>query len=46
MYRKDLPMTSKERMVCALNNEKPDKLPVTVHQWQKYHLDTYLGWNQ
>jgi len=36
-------MTSKERMLYALNREKPDRLPVTVHQWQKYHLDSYLG---
>ncbi len=27
----------------ALNREKPDRLPVTIHQWQQYHLDTYLG---
>ncbi len=36
-------MTSKERMLLAINREKPDRLPVTVHQWQKYHLDTQLG---
>lgn len=30
-------------MLVALNREKPDRLPVTVHQWQRYHLDTYLG---
>ena len=36
-------MTSKERMLCALHGEKPDRLPATVHQWQGYHLDTYLG---
>ena len=35
-------MTSKERLMCALNKEKPDRLPVSVHQWQGYHLDTYL----
>ena len=35
-------MTSKERMLCALKGEKPDRLPVTVHQWQQYHLDKYL----
>jgi hypothetical protein len=47
----DLPMrafynpavTSKERMLRALAREEPDRLPVTVHQWQKYHLDTFLG---
>lgn len=36
-------MTPKERMMCAINGEKPDRLPVTIHQWQGYHLDTYLG---
>ncbi|MCU0772541.1 MAG: hypothetical protein MUE94_12360 [Verrucomicrobia bacterium] len=36
-------MTSKERLMRALAREKPDRLPATVHQWQKYHLDTYLG---
>jgi hypothetical protein len=29
-------------MMCALRGEKPDRLPVTVHQWQGYHLETYL----
>jgi len=36
-------MTSKERLMRALHREKPDRLPVTVHQWQGYHLDTYVG---
>jgi len=36
-------MTSKERMLCALEGGKPDRLPVTVHQWQPYHLEKYLG---
>ncbi len=36
-------MTSKERLLTALHNEKPDRLPATVHQWQGYHLDTYMG---
>ncbi len=35
-------MTSKERMMRALHRAKPDRLPVSVHQWQGYHLDTYL----
>ena len=35
-------MTSKERMLRALAREKPDRLPVTIHQWQQYHLDTHL----
>ena len=36
-------MNSKERMLTALHKGKPDRLPVSVHQWQQYHLDTYLG---
>lgn len=36
-------MTSKERMMRAIRREKPDRLPVTVHQWQQYHLDRYMG---
>jgi len=35
-------MTPKERMMAALHREKPDRLPVTIHQWQQYHLDTYM----
>jgi hypothetical protein len=36
-------MTSKERMMRALNREKPDRLPATCHRWQKCHRDTCLG---
>ena len=36
-------MTSKERLLCALRREVPDRLPASVHQWQPYHLDKYLG---
>jgi hypothetical protein len=35
-------MTSKERMMIALHKGRPDRLPVSVHQWQGYHLDRYL----
>ena len=35
-------MTSKERMMLAVRGEKPDRLPVTVHQWQGWHLDHYM----
>jgi len=35
-------MNSKERMLIALHKEKPDRLPVSIHQWQDYHLNTYL----
>lgn len=36
-------MTSRDRMLCALAKGKPDRLPVSVHQWQPYHLETHLG---
>jgi len=36
-------MTPKQRMMAALHREKPDRLPVTIHQWQQYHLDTYMN---
>ncbi len=36
-------MTSKERLLCALNREKPDRLPASIHQWQGYHLDRYMN---
>jgi len=35
-------MTSRERMLIALEGGRPDRLPVSVHQWQQYHLDEYL----
>lgn len=35
-------MTPKERMMRALHREKPDRLPCSIHQWQQYHLDTYM----
>ena len=36
-------MTSKDRLVIALNRGTPDRLPVTVHQWQSYHLKYYMN---
>lgn len=36
-------MTSKERMMLALHREKPDRVPVTIHQWQSYHLEHYMN---
>jgi hypothetical protein len=36
-------MTPKERLMCALNREKPDRLPATIHQWQQWHLDNYMN---
>lgn len=36
-------MTSKERMLCAVERGIPDRLPVTIHQWQPYHLKTFMN---
>lgn len=36
-------MSSRERFLTALNNEKPDRLPCQVHNWMSYYLKTYLG---
>ncbi|MEW6747168.1 MAG: uroporphyrinogen decarboxylase family protein [Planctomycetota bacterium] len=36
-------MTSKERMLTALARGVPDRLPITIHQWQDYHLQRYMG---
>jgi uroporphyrinogen-III decarboxylase len=36
-------MTSKERMLTALNRRVPDRLPASVHQWMDYHRKHYLG---
>jgi uroporphyrinogen decarboxylase len=36
-------MKSRERLLLALNNEKPDHLPATVHSWMEYFLNHYLG---
>src|SRR5512136_2782795 len=36
-------MNSKERMMIALHKGKPDRMPATVHQWQGYHLEEYMG---
>ncbi|MCJ7680463.1 MAG: hypothetical protein MUP70_07050, partial [Candidatus Aminicenantes bacterium] len=35
-------MTSRERLLLALNGEKPDRLPASVHQWQPYHMDKHM----
>lgn len=36
-------MTSRERMMIALGNGRPDRLPCQVHGWMSYYLKTYLG---
>lgn len=36
-------MTSRERMMIALNNGRPDRMPCQVHGWMGYYLNRYLG---
>jgi len=36
-------MVPKERLLTALEKGKPDRLPISVHQWQDYHLKYYLN---
>ncbi|MHB9034252.1 MAG: uroporphyrinogen decarboxylase family protein [Anaerolineae bacterium] len=36
-------MDSRERLLTALHNQKPDHLPAQVHSWMTYYLNTYLG---
>ncbi|MDO8686330.1 MAG: uroporphyrinogen decarboxylase family protein, partial [Clostridiales bacterium] len=36
-------MTSKERMMIALNLGKPDRVPATIHQWLPFHLKYHMG---
>jgi len=36
-------MTSKERLLLAINLQQPDRVPASVHQWLGYHLKKYLG---
>lgn len=35
-------MTGRERFLCALHNEKPDRMPCQVHSWMAYYVQTYL----
>jgi len=35
-------MDSQERLLTAIHNDKPDRLPCQVHSWIQYSLDTYL----
>ncbi len=35
-------MTSRERMLTALESGRPDRLPCQVHGWMGYYLDRYL----
>lgn len=36
-------MTSRDRLLTALNNGRPDRLPCQVHGWMDYYLNTYLN---
>jgi uroporphyrinogen-III decarboxylase len=36
-------MTGRERMLTALANGRPDRLPCQVHGWMGYYLEHYLG---
>ncbi len=36
-------MTSRDRMLTALSNGRPDRLPCQVHGWMEYYLKRYLG---
>jgi hypothetical protein len=36
-------MTSRERLLCALELGQPDRLPATTHAWMDYHLQHHLG---
>lgn len=35
-------MTSRERLLCALDNGRPDHLPAQVHGWMQFYLNRYL----
>ncbi len=36
-------MTSRERLLTALNNGRPDRLPCQVHGWMPNYLEDYLN---
>ena len=36
-------MTSKERMLTAIERKVPDRLPVTTHHVMPYFLDNYVN---
>ncbi len=36
-------MQAKERLLTALRRRMPDRLPVTIHQWQPYHLRRFAN---
>lgn len=36
-------MKSRERLLTALHNQRPDRLPCQIHAWLDYHLKTVMG---
>ncbi len=36
-------MTGRERLLLAINNGKPDRLPCLIHAWLDYHLKNTMG---
>lgn len=36
-------MTPRDRLLIALHGGKPDRLPATIHQWQGFHLEEFMG---
>ena len=36
-------MNSRERLMIAMENGRPDRLPCQVHGWMPYYLEHYLG---
>jgi hypothetical protein len=37
------PMSPRERLTTVIKGGIPDRVPVTVHQWQDYHLKHFMG---
>ena len=35
-------MDGRERLLTAIHNQKPDRLPCQVHSWMTYYFETYL----
>lgn len=36
-------MTGRERLLTAIHNKKPDRLPCQIHAWLPYHLKTVMN---
>ena len=35
-------VTSRDRLLAALDNDKADRMPCQVHNWMAHYLDAYL----